>query len=231
MQKPLEINDLAQALSKAQGSMKPAEKTGFNTHRKYNYVELSGIVDAARKPLADNGLAVTQTFEDSENSEPILITRLMHTSGQYIESKLRLLPVLDYHALGSACTYSRKYALAALLGIVAEGEDDDGEAAMPDPKKAAKPSAGTKARPTRKKKAPPSDPYIDALAIIDKTEGARAMFEAKDIDCRELLPQLVEKINAMGAEGMAEKVADWRKEEAKKEAEAEKETAKEEGKA
>tara|TARA_R110000824_G_scaffold180061_9_gene360480 strand:+ start:283 stop:924 length:642 start_codon:yes stop_codon:yes gene_type:complete len=195
--------------------MKPAPKTGHNAHRGYDYVELSGIMEAARKPLADNGLAVVQTFVEDGEHPPILESRLLHESGQQISSRIRLLPTQDYHALGSACTYSKKYALAALLGIVAEGEDDDGEAAMPKAKAIRAPRK--KAEP---KKKPPADPHLDAIALIDKTDGARAMMEAKGIDPRELLPQVIEKIITMGEDGMKEKVKEWRKSEAKAEAEA-----------
>ena len=217
------IDEIARALSKAQGMMMPAEKTGFNDHRKYDYLELSGIVDACRSALAKNGLSFVQLFETVHDipgdggGQIVLKTILMHESGQSIESTLPLLATPDYHALGSACTYSRKYALASMLGIVAEGDDDDGEATMQKP---VAPSAGTKARPRKSiKKKPPADPWVDALAIIDKVEGAREMFEAKDIDVREMIPQVVEKVRAMGEAGLTEKVAEWQKEIAKAEKE------------
>jgi hypothetical protein len=216
-------NEIARALSKAQGQMPPADLTGYNDHRKYKYAKLSDIVETARGPLADNGLSVSQVFEDDPEGGPqVLRTILLHESGQQLESRLRLLPVGDYHALGSATTYSRKYALAALLNIVAQ-EDDDGEAAMAKP---GRPSAGAKARPGRKPKAKlpqtPDEKWVEALAIIDRVEGAREMFAAKDIDCRELLPQVVDQVIKHGDEGMAKKVAEWKKELAKEEAAAEK---------
>ena len=216
----LKINELARALSVAQGQMVPAELTGYNNHRKYKYAKLSDIVESARKPLAENGLSIVQLFE-SAGETGVLVTKLLHESGQEIESRLALLPVEDYHALGSATTYSRKYALAAMLNIIAQ-EDDDGEAAMT---KATGPSAGAKSRPTRKSKPKPEtttpvQKWVEALAIIDKTDGARAMFDAKDIDCRELLPQVVDQVLKHGLEGMAEKVLEWKKEIAKEEKEA-----------
>lgn len=218
-------NEIARALSKAQGQMDPAELTGYNSHRKYKYAKLSDIVETAREPLAANGLSVSQVFEeDPEGGPQLLRTILLHESGQQLESRLKLLPVSDYHALGSATTYSRKYALAALLNIVAQ-EDDDGAMAM-DSKPAAT-GSGAKSRPGRKPKAlkPQTDDlkWVDALAIIDKVEGARAMFEAKDIDCRELLPQVVDQVLKHGEKGMAEKVAEWKKEIAKEEKTAAKE--------
>lgn len=193
--------------------MRPAVKTGFNDHRKYDYVELSGIVESAKKPLSENGLSFVQIFKTNKNQQQELQTILMHESGQSIDSTLTLLGTPDYHALGSACTYSRKYALASILGIVAEGEDDDGEGAMKPKEQTSRTSAGAKSRPRKTNlKKLPSDPWVNAIAIIDKVEGARTMFESKDIDVREMIPQVVEKINQMGEDGMIEKVAEWKKE-------------------
>ena len=241
----MKTNELARALSSAQGQMDPAELTGYNDHRKYKYAKLSDIVETAREPLAANGLSVAQIFEeDPEGGPQVLRTILLHESGQQIESRLKLLPVSDYHALGSATTYSRKYALAALLNIVAQ-EDDDGARAMeavqpakeedePAKDSNAGPGSGAKSRPGRKpkdKKPPPTDDqkWVDALAIIDKTEGAREMFAAKDIDCRDLLPQVVDQVLKHGEKGMAEKVAEWKKEIAKEEKAAAKDEPKEKG--
>ena len=217
----MKTKKLAKALSKAQAQIQPASSTGYNDHRKYKYAKLLDLVEAGRGPLADNGLSVSQLFEeDQETGGRVLVTRLMHKSGQFLESRLRLLEVQDYHALGSATTYTRKYALACLLNLVAQddNDDDDGEAAMQSGTKQS-PGAGAKARPGRKPKAPTTEneKWVAALAIIDATDGARAFFEAKDIDCRELLPQVVDRILKEGEAGMAKKVEQWRKEIAKAE--------------
>jgi hypothetical protein len=59
-----------------------------------------------------------------------LTTRLLHTSGQWIEDTASSpLPKADPQGVGSATTYLRRYALAAFLCITQE--DDDGEAARP----------------------------------------------------------------------------------------------------
>jgi hypothetical protein len=59
----------------------------------------------------------------------IVETILTHTSGQWIQSELAL-PLLkaDPQGVGSAITYGRRYGLAAIIGIVAD-VDDDGNAA------------------------------------------------------------------------------------------------------
>lgn len=66
---------------------------------------------------------------DHENGINFLITTLLHTSGQYISSRLVLYSKDNSpQAIGSAITYARRYSLAAIVGVVTE--DDDGEAAM-----------------------------------------------------------------------------------------------------
>ena len=122
------IDQLAQALNKAQGALEGAEK---NTKgHKHEYADLTEVWRVARPVLAKNGLAILQIFDRTETGT-VLITILTHESGQFIESRLPLMAVTDYHALGSAVTYSRRYSLAAILGIAPAGEDDDGQATMP----------------------------------------------------------------------------------------------------
>jgi hypothetical protein len=56
-------------------------------------------------------------------------TVLGHTSGQFISAILKLKPVKeDPQGAGSAITYARRYAYAAILGLVSD-EDDDGNSA------------------------------------------------------------------------------------------------------
>jgi hypothetical protein len=51
---------------------------------------------------------------------------LIHDSGQWIKSKIRI-PLTnkkDAQEIGSACTYGRRYGLAAMVGLAQV--DDDG---------------------------------------------------------------------------------------------------------
>ena len=57
------INELAAALAKAQGEMRPALKDAENPYFKSNYADLASCWDAVRVPLAKNGLAIVQTCE------------------------------------------------------------------------------------------------------------------------------------------------------------------------
>lgn len=123
------IAKIAEALSKAQGVMKGAIKDSQNPFFKQAYADLASVWDACREPLSSNGLSVTQTTRITDNGEPVIITTLMHSSGEWIQGELLVKPVkVDPQSVGSAITYARRYALAAMVGVAPE--DDDGEKAQ-----------------------------------------------------------------------------------------------------
>lgn len=123
------IKELATALAKAQATIQPANKNATNPHFRSKYADLGAIWDACRKPLADNGLSIVQMPTDSGDGRVALTTMLLHISGEYISSTCSTRLQQDSaQGVGSALTYLRRYALAAMVGIVAD-EDDDGNAA------------------------------------------------------------------------------------------------------
>lgn len=124
-----QINEIAAALAKAQGQMKPAVKDATNPHFRSKYADLAANVEAARGPLSANGLSVIQEATMAERGIAVA-TRILHSSGQWIEFDPLTVPLAkaDAHGVGSATTYARRYALGAALGLVAE--DDDGNAAV-----------------------------------------------------------------------------------------------------
>jgi hypothetical protein len=121
------INELAEALSKAQAEMKDAALSKINPHFKNRYADLPAVRAAVTGPLAKNGLTAIQTMA-LVDGKSVLETTLAHKSGQWIKS---VTPILvdkpGMQALGSGITYARRYALAAICGVASD-EDDDGEA-------------------------------------------------------------------------------------------------------
>jgi len=113
---------LTDALCRAQSQMQAAKMDSQNPHFKNKYASLASVIDAVRKPLADNGLAVTQLIKLDR-----LVTRLQHSSGEFIESEYPLPPMASSQQYGSALTYARRYSLSAICCISAD-EDDDAEA-------------------------------------------------------------------------------------------------------
>ena len=129
MQSSEQINELASALSKAQGEITGALKDSANPFFKSRYADLASCWDAARGPLSKHGLSVTQfpaAIDDFKTE--VLITRLMHSSGQWLQSSMLLKCKDDTsQAQGSSITYARRYAFAAVVGVAQI--DDDGNAA------------------------------------------------------------------------------------------------------
>ena len=118
------VGKLAGALAKAQGSITPPikSKTANVGSYKYSYADLAEIIEALRHPLADNGLATVQSIDNDEKGS-ILVTRLLHESGEWVEASYRL-PQATGQQFGSALTYARRYSLSAIVGIAAEDDDD-----------------------------------------------------------------------------------------------------------
>jgi hypothetical protein len=121
------MKSLASALVKFHATLKPVAKDSENPFFKSDYLSLSGIFDAVRPILAQNGLAILQPMR-VDGDRTVLITRLIHESGD----EMILPPVADPQKYGSLITYYKRYQLQALLGISTKEEDDDGNhAAQP----------------------------------------------------------------------------------------------------
>ena len=130
MQHSESIKELAAALLKAQQSFETATKGADNPFFKSKYADLPEVWRVAKGPLGANGLAIVQSPESDGNGAIEIETMLVHApSGEWIKSRMRMKPVKDDpQGVGSCITYARRYALSALIGIVAD-EDDDGNAA------------------------------------------------------------------------------------------------------
>ena len=129
------IANLAKALSTVQGKLTYAVKDSANPFFKSKYADLESVWDACRDLLASNGLAVAQfpgTYSDLDKSMS-LTTVLTHSSGEWISQEMSV-PVtkVDAQGAGSAITYMRRYALAAVVGVV-QADDDGNAASSPKP--------------------------------------------------------------------------------------------------
>lgn len=145
-----QTNELNAALAKAQGSIENAKMDRENTYFKSSYATLASVRDAIKKPLSDNGLSITQTMEVREGAF-VLLTTLWHSSGQWVRSEYPLPTVAKPQEMGSAVTYARRYALAAMV-CNSSDEDDDGNAAQDAGQKV----DATKAAPKKPKEPAPN---------------------------------------------------------------------------
>ena len=122
MEKSTSIKNLAQALITFHLKVENIKKDASNPFFKSKYASLSNILETINIPLCESGLSFSQ-FPSGENS---LITILMHAeSGEYLQSDYIMNPVKnDPQGKGSVITYQRRYALAAVLGLNVEDDDD-----------------------------------------------------------------------------------------------------------
>lgn len=161
-----EIDKLAGALAKAQGDMEHAKKTETNSHLRSSYATLADVIRCLRKPFKENGLSHSQLITMFGTGEEVVITILLHESGQFLQS---VLPIKTYDAkginelqqFGSAITYLRRYALMGITGLASEDDDAAGAIRKENPSNQSKGgSQSTKPASTgsASKGAPPAAP-------------------------------------------------------------------------
>lgn len=131
-----DVSGLMQALAKAQGeigdvlrdrtvTVQPRSGSAYQ----FKYATLAAIITAIKKPLSMNGIAFTQRLTHSAEFGYYVLTTTLHCGNQYISSETPLiLQDGGNQQFGSALTYMKRYALAALVGV-APDEDDDGNIA------------------------------------------------------------------------------------------------------
>ena len=122
MEKSQSIAAIGKALIDFQTRMGKVNKDATNPFFNSKYASLSNILEAIKMPLLDSGLAFTQ-FPTGQNG---LTTVLMHAeSGQFMQMDYFIQPVKsDPQAQGSVISYMRRYALAAVLGLNIDDDDD-----------------------------------------------------------------------------------------------------------
>lgn len=142
----------AQAFVLLQADIKPAVKDAENEAFKRGgkasrYADLAAVWEAVKAPLKEHGFAVIQ-IPQFEGETMFLETVLLHTSGEKMVGRYPLRPARpDPQGFGSAITYARRYSICAMLGVIADEDDDGntasnvGKGAKPEPKTEPKPPA------------------------------------------------------------------------------------------
>src|SRR5271157_118898 len=135
-----QINELATALAKAQGefpdigkdktitvSYKDKVTNAYKTTKR-SYSSLENIIRTIKAILSKNGLSVLQR-QRIENDNIYLVTRLSHSSGQWIDSWTYLAPIglnsTEQQNFGTAKTYQRRYELLSILNLSPSDETDN----------------------------------------------------------------------------------------------------------
>ena len=124
--------DFDDALSRAFASIVSASKD--NKGNFGTYATLASVTEAIKPALVAEGFSWPQVLDVSEDGRTVIVTTTLRRKGLSLSSVLPM-PVgkPGPHGIGSAITYARRYALAAICGVCPE--DDDGQAAQDSSKK------------------------------------------------------------------------------------------------
>jgi len=90
------------------------------------YADLAIIVEMCMPALNEYDLSISQTFK-YEGETNILITKLFHSSGAFLESQILLPKIQDPQKLTAAVTYLRRTSYISILGLVADDDNDGNE--------------------------------------------------------------------------------------------------------
>ena len=161
-----QINEISEALAKAQGKFGAAIKGSQNPAFRSKYADLSAVIDATLEHLNAEGIVAMQhpalVFEERGEERLAMVTvttRLQHKSGQWIESDLSVPAVqrerFDAQSVGSGITYACRYALQSICLV--PREDDDGNAATGTGTREAAQAVADKKIKEMKAKQPPAD--------------------------------------------------------------------------
>ena len=133
------LKQLGSALAKAQGEFSPIPKniavevtTRNGGKYTFHYADYTMITSTVRPILVKFGSSYSHQMKATESGNLILVTTLLHESGEWMASeypiKIKAEEKDSAQAQGSAITYARRYSLSALLGLSTE-DDNDGNGA------------------------------------------------------------------------------------------------------
>lgn len=181
---------LAAALAKVQAELPDIERdrtvtveTKKGDEYSYSYVTLANLSKTVLPLLAKHGLAFACMPGAGSDGKMSLRYALLHESGERLDGEFPISGEGGIQMVGGRITYSRRYCLAALVGVAA---DEDDESRFHDtgpgtaqraakPRKAAAattPPAKTAARKTAASAPPPLPGEDDKWRMNDRQRGA-----------------------------------------------------------
>ena len=173
------IAKLAGALAAAQFKYAPLKATSTADAEKYTYryADLASVLEAIRPALSGQGIAIIQgvaMLRASTGSSGMVVsveTRLVHSSGEWISTTLKLpTPESAPQKVGALVSYLRRYGLLALAGVASEDPDaaDQGSAPPRRPAPPQRPPAAPQAPPRPVTPPAPTDAEVRQQAAREK---------------------------------------------------------------
>lgn len=192
MNKSENIAKLAKALVGFQAEVATIGTDKKNPFFKNEYATLGQLIEDTKKLREKYGLAVSQI----PIGEGGLITMLLHESGEYLSatSEIRLEAEKGNslaQSAGKLITYQRRYAYAAILGLVS---DKDADGNMKEPTPPPTPATPPPAKMTRKQ-------GMELIAkkitvAIDEQAKNEIAYELTDTKHQAQRQSIIDKLNA-----------------------------------
>lgn len=138
-----EVKNIYGAIIKARPEIAPIART--KSARNYKYATLDSVIELLSIVLPKHELGWVQSLS-TEEGRPVLVTRIIHQSGEWIEDALALPQTKlagvanESQELGASITYFKRYALSAMFGIATD-DDTDGVADVRERKQQVKAQA------------------------------------------------------------------------------------------
>lgn len=191
---------IADALAKAQSEFPEIRKdrtatiTSARTGKShsYRYADLTAVLNAVRPVLNKHGIAICDSASlhldapqqsadggmQPRRGQVAVRCRLLHVSGEWLSATLAMPTDSTPQSIGSAITYARRYALCALVGVLAEDDDDAAQAASATvaapPAPAPRPPVPEPAAPAQPATLTVHQRYLVAVARIRQRLGPEA---------------------------------------------------------
>jgi cytochrome c556 len=130
-----QTDKIFKALIAAQKEMGKLVKDAENPFFKSQYASLEAVIELVKPVFLEHGIAIVQGSGPRGETGINLITRLVHDSGQWIETDFPVpLAKQDPQAAGSASSYGRRYGLKS-MACLAEADDDGQSASEEEPRR------------------------------------------------------------------------------------------------
>jgi hypothetical protein len=116
-----QISKIATALVRAKLHFKPID---VSLSDKSAHAPLEAILNSITVPLATEGLVILQPLAIKEDRS-ILVTSILHESGESIDSEILLPVIADVRKFGATLIQYRCFAICSILAISGTNEDID----------------------------------------------------------------------------------------------------------
>jgi len=149
------------------------------------YADLSDLTREVMPRLAEHGLSFTAKPTLNAAGRFVLAFKLLHVSGECEEGEYPIPETGGPQVVGGNITYARRYALAAITGVVAESDDDGAvaQAASGQRQSAQRTAAPRTSRPTAARARPPlPHETADQPVMISEAQQRKLHACLRDLD-------------------------------------------------